>query len=174
MARNTWPGWECVRLLGTGSFGRVYEIRRTEFGRDFSAALKVITVPPDESSVKQAYSEGMDDASVTAYFRSYVEDITAEFAVMAQLKGHTNIVSYEDHMVLEQEGRIGWDILIRMELLTPLLEWASLHPLTETDVIRLGIDMCRALEICHGQNILHRDIKPENIFLNRSGDYRNH
>ena len=25
----TWPGWEVVRKLGEGSFGGVYEIRRT-------------------------------------------------------------------------------------------------------------------------------------------------
>lgn len=49
-------------------FGKVYEIRRTEFGREFRAALKVIT----------------------EYFRSYVEDITAEYALMADLKGHTD------------------------------------------------------------------------------------
>ncbi len=172
MATNTWPNWECVRLLGSGSFGSVYEIRRTEFGKEFSAALKVITIPSDDATLKQAYSEGMDEESVTQYFQSYVQDIAAEFAMMSDLKGHTNIVSYEDHMVKKLEDRFGWEILIRMELLTPLIDWVKTHPLTETEVIKLGIDMCRALEVCHNQNILHRDIKPENIFINRSGDYK--
>ena len=28
----TWPGWEVVRKIGSGSFGGVYEIRRDVFG----------------------------------------------------------------------------------------------------------------------------------------------
>ncbi len=172
MERTTWPGWECVRLIGTGSFGKVYEIRRTEYGREFKAALKVITIPPDDVSLQQVYNEGMGEQDATEYFRCYVEDIAAEFAMMAELKGHTNIVSYEDHMVKERENQFGWDILIRMELLTPLVDWVQIRPMTEKDVIRLGIDMCRALGVCHDMNILHRDIKPENIFVNRTGDYK--
>ena len=40
---------------------------------------------------------------------------------MSRLKGTGNIVSYEDHAVLRHPDGIGWDILIRMELLHPLL-----------------------------------------------------
>ena len=38
---NTWPGWENVDLLGEGSFGKVYRIRREEYGVVNEAALKV-------------------------------------------------------------------------------------------------------------------------------------
>ena len=69
---NTWPGWECVKLLGEGSFGKVYEIRKTEFGTTYKTALKVITIPPAPGDVKAAYAEGMDEQSVTDYFRSVV------------------------------------------------------------------------------------------------------
>ena len=32
--------------------------------------------------------------------------------------------------------------------------------------VRLGIDICHALEICHQNGILHLDVKPDNIFVN--------
>ena len=169
---NTWPGWECVGLLGEGSFGKVYEIQKKEFGTTYKAALKVITIPPAQSDIKAAYAEGMDKQSVTYYFQSVVEDIVEEFALMSQLKGNSNIVSYEDHMVTPHEGEIGWDILIRMELLTALPEYASRHPLDEAEVARLGIHMTRALQLCRRKGILHRDIKPENIFVSENGDYK--
>lgn len=44
--------------------------------------------------------------------------------------------------------------------------------LSEDDVIRLGIDLCKALEYCQCQNIIHRDIKPENIFVSRFGEFK--
>lgn len=171
MTVNTWPGWENVRKLGSGSYGSVYEIRREEFGVEYRAALKVISIPRDESEVLSAYGEGMDEKSVTAYFQDLVKDITREFALMSQLKGQTNIVTYEDHMVIQQEGGIGWDILIRMELLTPLLDYCSRQTLSEAEVIRLGCDLCRALEICGKRGVIHRDIKPENIFVSEYGDF---
>ena len=169
---NTWPSWENVGLLGEGSFGKVYKIRREEYGQVYEAALKVITIPASQSDVKAAYEEGMDEESVTKYFHSFVEDIVAEFALMSQLKGNSHIVSYEDHMVVQHEEGVGWDILIRMELLTTLPDYGKKHPLTENDVIQLGIHMCHALELCRKRGILHRDIKPENIFVSRDGDFK--
>ena len=172
MTTNTWPGWQNVGLIGEGSFGKVFRIRREEFGRAYEAALKVITIPHNDADIRAAYEEGMDDKSVTEYFRSCVEDIVAEFALMSQLKGNSNIVSYEDHMVVQHEDGIGWDILIRMELLTPLMTYIRNHPLEEEDVIRLGIDISRALKLCRKKGILHRDIKPENIFVSDDGDFK--
>ncbi|MGN0202922.1 MAG: serine/threonine protein kinase [Coprococcus sp.] len=162
---NTWPGWQNKRLLGEGSFGKVYEIYREEFGFPQRAALKVITIPQSASEIDMAYQDGMDQKSVTDYFHSFVEELVSEFALMYQLKGNnTNVVSYEDHMVVQHEDSIGWDILIRMELLTPLPEYIATHPLSELDVVHLGIDICHALEICRNYGLIHRDIKPENIF----------
>ena len=37
--------WNIVSCLGEGSYGKVFEIERSEFGQTYRAALKVITVP---------------------------------------------------------------------------------------------------------------------------------
>ena len=60
---NTLPGWKCVRQIGAGSFGKVYEIQHTEYGKVYKAALKVVRIPQDPSDLKRAYSEGMDRRS---------------------------------------------------------------------------------------------------------------
>ncbi len=169
---NTWPGWQNAGLLGEGSFGKVYKIQREEFGQTYEAALKVITIPASQGDVRAAYEEGMDEESVTEYFRGFVEDIVAEFALMSKLKGNSNIVSYEDHMVVQHEGEVGWDILIRMELLMALPDYIVRHPLEEADVMRLGLDLALALQICRKRGIIHRDIKPENIFVSKDGDFK--
>ena len=62
---------------------------------------------------------------------------------------------------------------IQMEYLTDLLSFMDQEgPLDETEVIRLGIELCRALEVCHRQGILHRDIKPGNILVSKNGEFK--
>ena len=165
-------GWSITRLLGEGSYGRVFEIERAEFAQTYRAALKVITVPQSRSEITSVISEGMSVSQAETYFHGIVEDLVHEFAIMFKLKGTTNIVSCEDLRVLEHPDGIGWDILIRMELLHPLLPYVYQHPMARRDIIKLGIDICKALELCQRYNIIHRDIKPENIFISDNGDYK--
>ena len=164
--------WRITRLIGEGSFGKVFEMEREDFGVTYKAALKAITVPANESEVREVMAEGMDEASVRDYFGTFVQDLVKEFALMSKLKGNSNVVSYENHQVIEHKGGIGWDILIQMELLTPLNEYTRKRTITRQDVIRLGIDLCKALELCQKYNIIHRDVKPENIFISDAGDFK--
>ena len=44
--------------------------------------------------------------------------------------------------------------------------------MNEAHVRRLGMDICRALDLCGKYQIIHRDIKPENIFVSELGDFK--
>lgn len=164
--------WHIVREIGEGSFGKVFEIEREDFGHTYKAALKAITIPQSQSEIKSAMAEGLDEDSVSSYFRGIVQDMVDEFVLMSKLKGHSNIVSYEDHSVIPHQDGLGWDILIRMELLTPLPDYVKTTLMDEATVVKLGTDMCRALEQCKKHNIIHRDIKPENMFISELGDFK--
>ncbi len=164
--------WYIRKKLGEGSFGEVYEIVREDFGKNYRSALKVISIPRTEDEIREMKAGGSDETSIASYYRGVVSDIAEENAIMADLKGHSNIVSYEDHTIIPHEDGIGYDILIRMELLTSLTDHLMKHSMSEDDVIKLGIDLCTALEICSQKNILHRDIKPGNIFISDIGDYK--
>ena len=165
--------WHITRLIGEGSFGKVFEMEREDFGQVYKAALKAITIPASQSEVRSVRSEGMDEESVRATFHSKVQELVKEFALMSKLKGNSNVVSYENHQVIEHKEDIGWDILIQMELLTPLDEYIQRKKaLPRQEIIQLGIDLCKALELCQKHNIIHRDIKPENTFISENGDFK--
>lgn len=171
------PGWEIVRVIGTGSYGKVYEIEKIDaFGSTEHSALKVISIPESSSEVRAYRDDGLDDESITAILTNRVKDISEEFQLMSALKGQTNIVSYEDHKTEAHQDDPGYDILIRMELLTSLPDYFNKNlaagEMDEDIVIQLGIDICKALELCRKNNIIHRDIKPQNIFVNANGDFK--
>ena len=165
--------WHIKRFIGAGSYGKVFEIERRDFDMVFTGALKAITIPADKSEYEQVLEAGMDREGASTYFRDYVQELNREIALMSRLKGHSNIVSYEDHQIIPHEDGIGWDILIRMELLKPINDALRQNKsFTQAEVIRLGTDLCRALEVCGQYNIIHRDIKPANIFISDTGDYK--
>jgi serine/threonine protein kinase len=167
-----YPEWEIVRPLGEGAFGKVYEIRRDGDGLEEHAALKVIHIPAHPSEAQALRSEGADDASISAHFRELTGQLSNEIATQAKLKGNSNIVSYEDRKIVPDADGMGYTILIRMELLTSLLDHMAAQPMGLDDVLRLGIDMARALLLCEKHRIVHRDIKPQNIFISPNGDYK--
>ncbi|MCD8324019.1 MAG: protein kinase [Clostridiales bacterium] len=169
---RAWPEWKAVKELGRGSYGVVYEAVRMDHQVESRAAIKVISIPQNESEIDSLRSEGMTlDASKT-YLRGVVDDFVSEIQVMESFKGIQNIVSVEDYKVVEKENQIGWDIFIRMELLTSFNKYICDKTLTEAEVIKLGCDICTALEFCAKRNVIHRDIKPENIFVNDFGDFK--
>ena len=176
--RTRLPGWEILEPpIGTGGFSTVYEIVRVDkFGMEEHAALKVISVPENKSDIEAFRDDGLDDKSITAYFKTQVDDISREFLLLSDMKGNSHIVSYEDHQIVQHDHDPGWDILIRMELLASLTDYYRANfagtAIDETTVIKIGVDLCRALELCERKKIIHRDIKPQNIFVNRNGDFK--
>lgn len=166
-----WPGWEIVGVIGKGAYGAVYEIQRDVFGTTEKAALKVISIPKDESEIEELVAEGYDNNSITMRYQSYLEDIIKEYSIMSKMKGNSNIVDCDDVRYSPKADGYGWNIYIKMELLRPLLKELGTE-IPEQDVIALGKDISRALVLCKSQNIIHRDIKPQNIFLSKYGTYK--
>ena len=164
--------WYIKKKIGQGATGVVLLIERNDLGTVYRSALKCITVPQNEDEIKTIKSNGLTDMDVKNYYSSFMDRIKSELTNMARLKGNSNVVNYEDHIIIPHEDGIGWDILIRMELLQPLLEYHEEKPLDESDVIKLGIDMCKALELCGNNGIIHRDVKPENMFMSPNGDFK--
>lgn len=166
------PGWETVRCIGSGSSGKVYELRKKdEYGGDFHSALKVISIPSTQKEYEEMEST-MSEFAMRSKLRDKVEEISGEYRLMGVLRGHPNIVNCEDQMIIPHENDLGWDIYIRMELLTSLPDYVRENGMTVSEVIKLGIDICSALELCRQNNIIHRDIKPQNIFVSKYGGFK--
>ncbi len=162
------PAWQITDFLGEGRCGRVYKIERTQEGITESAAIKVISIPNNKSrydSVRTSL-EGEEEAD------RYLAEMMNHIEFIHIMNDCPNIVSIYDWRAIEKENGSGWYIFIYMELLTPLREQFRSKPVTETDVIKLGKDICTALERCDRVNIIHGDIKPDNILVDKNGDYK--
>lgn len=166
-----YTGWEIVGKLGKGSYGTVYKISRNLGKSQEYAALKVLSIPKEED-LNDLRQSGYDQESLTETFKQQKQEIVREYDLSQKLGGNTNIVNVHDVTCVQHDDDLGWDIFIRMELLTPLTQIVEKSTIREYQVIKLGKDLCRALSLCEKNNILHRDIKPQNIFVSPNADYK--
>jgi TPR repeat protein/serine/threonine protein kinase len=164
--------WRIVELIGEGTFGKVYKIAKKELSYEYYAALKVIPVPNTISDLDSLRAEGYDEALLRTYMDERVESIMKEVRFVMDFEGTSNIVSYQDHAIQKKEGELGYVTLLRMELLKSLAKESIGKTFTEEEVVKIGIDICQALELLAKNGTIHRDVKPENIFLSKHGDYK--
>lgn len=170
---DLWPGWHVDEELGEGSYGTVYKARFDDPDAPAFAAIKVIPVPGNESEIDAFLAEGNNEMTARIYFRDIAAGCLDEARLMEGLKDAANVVHIQASAIVPRTAGIGWDVYIRMELLTPFTFWQAEHqPFPSEEIFRLGIDICRALSACAGIHILHRDIKPENIFVADDGCFK--
>lgn len=165
-----WSEWYIVKRLGQGSFGTVYLAQKSEFGKKYYSAIKHIKIPVDDHAADELYSE--TDATRRQYYDDMLNILMQEIEINYRLKGNTNIVSYEEHKVFPRKNELGYDVFIKMELLTSLTDHIKNASVAMGDVVRLGVDICTALTVLQQERIVHRDIKPANIFVHSGGHYK--
>ena len=168
--QSFWPGWHVVGRLGGGTYGEVFQIYKVNSaGIRTESALKVI----------QVADNNLSDPTPP-------ESVLTEIRIMEILRGAPNIVSIEDSYYLRDHDGSGLArLFIRMEYLRSFEDIlrqseemlrSGLQPeqafMTVSEICKLGIDICMALEYCEQCNIIHRDIKPSNLFIDRFGNYK--
>lgn len=92
-----------------------------------------------------------------------------EATILAKLR-HPNLPRVIDHFILADKGEYLVMDYIEGQDLNQLLESRS-EPISEAEVVRIGVVVCTALDYLHSQipPIIHRDIKPANLKLTPDG-----
>ena len=163
-----WEGYEPGALLGSGSFGDVYELKKKDSLLPPTEAFKEIAVPPQSAGgLSEALFQGLDEAGAKYYYEGMRQKALDEVLLLEKFSHCPNIVKIFDHKIFdlpEGQEEYGWVIFVRMELLQPLKAKVLKEGMCVQELCKLAIDLCTALEACHAEGIVHRDIKPENIF----------
>ncbi|HEX4339431.1 MAG TPA: protein kinase [Polyangiaceae bacterium] len=141
------PGtrYRILREIGRGAMGVVYEATHVDLGR--VVALKVL--PKERCASTEHEIRFRNEARASARLR------------------HPNLVGLHDFGVAG-DGRPFYAMeMLEGETLERHLERE--RGMDWREAIRVGLEMCAALECAHEASLVHRDIKPGNVFLTRDG-----
>lgn len=169
---DNYRGWIIEELIGEGSYGKVYRVKKAISDSLYYSALKIIQIPSQKDEIEALKNEGMDEMSISTYYSEIVDELKQEIDVLMSLRGLSNIVYIEDYDVETLEDGFTHVLTIRMELLTDLNKYVNKFGLSKKDVLQMGIDLAEGLKLCHDNNIIHRDIKPENIFVTKNRSFK--
>ena len=170
-----WGKWTVKRIIGEGSFGAVYEVESEKFGNKSSCAVKLISFKNAEMLQGLSDGETLSGKELEQLKIEEARKNVREAVLMEKLQGRDHIVEIHDYEIFPGESTT--DVIIRMELLINLNDYTKICKIkSENDlkrlVIKLGVDIGRALEECEEEKIVHRDIKPDNIFVNKNGTFK--
>ena len=172
--QKVWGDWSVGEKLGEGSFGQVYFVQKERLGVIQKAAVKVVRIPTSDAEVeeiKAAY--GLAEEQLKEFFYPEVLKYKEEIQLMQTLGENANIVQVQDFEIIEDpSGRLGWYILIRMELLESLDSYIKREEVYVGDVTNMVMDILEGIKECENHNIIHRDIKTSNLFRSKKGVYK--
>lgn len=171
-----WGEWVIENKIGEGSFGSVYMISRQDYTFVNKAAMKVICVPKDQKEHDRILEKSGSLDGAKRYCTEIRNRLLNEIKIMNQFKGNSQIVSMEDYKVVEAtQDDFGFSLMIRMELcktVNTFIDNKQDYFANASELIRLGVSICNALETIHSKSLLHRDIKPGNIFVSMDGCFK--
>ena len=138
-------GIEPLSLLGSGGFGEVWLALQANIDR--KVAVKVGHTPIDDKTVQLRFER--------------------ECIALGRLSGHPNIIDVFTAGQLD-DGRP----YLVLEYVSGGTLWqrSQKGPLTEAELLKVGIELADALHVAHTAGVLHRDLKPENVLLRSNGE----
>jgi serine/threonine-protein kinase len=137
-------GYEVIRELGRGGMGTTYLARQISMDR--LVALKVLL---------PRYSQDEE----------YIRRFEREAKMAARLNHEVIATAYE-------VGEVGGQHFLSMEYapgstVGAMIEEKGAFP--EKEIVRMVVEVCRALQHAHEHEMVHRDVKPDNIIVKPNG-----
>ncbi len=136
--------YEILEKIGSGGMAVVYKAKDTLLGRPVAVKILHDQYAQDETFVRHFRREAQSGAGLS----------------------HPNIVSIYDVGQHQDDNFLVMEYVEGTNLKDIIRNFG---PLEEGQVLRMGIELCEALEHAHENGLIHCDIKPHNILVTDKG-----
>lgn len=160
--------WKVISKSTDGEFSVVYKVVRDD---GFVCAIKEMNLPRPQEDMEVLIRAGKVSSydEATNYFAKSIQD---ELDLMKKFNGNPNIINFYEFTQVTAPDGTSAKYYIRMEYVEDIKSHFKNHGVSQLDVVKLGIDICSALELFAHNSMTHNDVKPGNIFIDNNGKYK--
>ena len=130
-----------------------------------TVAIKKISLPYDNLTGTQSRQNMRDDIA---------QRIHNEMNTLSKISlesGNRFVITYYDYKLVENTEDLKYDLYIRMDYLTSVGQLYKDSAITVRDLLRMGFEICDALDWCHKNGRVHNNLNLNNIFVNKEGRF---
>ena len=158
--------WTVDSKIAEGRFSKVFKVSRIDDGRVRHQCLKTIRFPAGNEELSRVISSGIYQ-NVQQYLDEVEKSVRLNMEKMLMLRDNKNIVRFDNYEIIKESSC--FYLVILTELLQPLSDYLKVDSARQNDVIKIGADLCSALEGFREVGIIHHEVKPDNVYVDRYG-----
>ena len=161
--------WYVDSKLAEGRSSKVFKVYKTVDGVTEFLALKTVKFPANDKELSRVIESGKYK-TVGEYLDTLEAAVTENMNKMLSLRTNSNIVRFDNFRIVKESSC--FYVIMLMELLSPFGEKVKVNDITVKEAVKIGRDLCSAVEGFRNIGIIHHQIKPENIYADEEGNFK--
>ena len=161
--------WYIDSKLAEGRNSKVFKVYKTVDGVTEFLALKTVKFPGSDRELSRIIESGKYK-TVGEYLDTMEAAVTENMTRMLSLRTNRNIVRFDNFQIVKESSC--FYVVMLMELLSPFSEKVKPTEITAEQAVKIGLDLCSAIEGFRKIGITHHQIKPENIYVDSEGNFK--
>lgn len=161
--------WNVEDTVAQGRNTTVFKVSGYENEKRMSRAIEAIKFPGSNEEISLAIESG-NFATVDEYLSFAEKTICENIEKMQAFSQSRNIVNYYEYTVVKESNC--FYVLILRELMTPLSDYLKDRRIKHKEAVKLGWDICNAIEEFRQKGIIHKHITPDNIFMGENSSFK--
>ena len=161
--------WYVDSKLAEGRSSKVFKVYKTVDGVTEFLALKTVKFPANDKELSRVIESGKYK-TIGEYLDTLETAVTENMNKMLSLRTNANIVRFDNFRIVKESSC--FYVVMLMELLTPFSEKVKVNDITVKQAVKIGLDLCTAVEGFRSIGIIHHQIKPENIYADEEGNFK--
>lgn len=161
--------WNVEDTVAQGKSTTVFKVSGYENDKRITRAVEAIKFPGSNEEISLAIESGRF-ATVDEYLDFAEKKICENIEKMRTFSQSRNIVNYYDYTVVKESNC--FYVLILRELMTPLSDYLKDRHIKQKEAVKLGWDICNAMDEFRKAGIIHKFVTPDNIFMGENASFK--
>lgn len=166
------PEWTLSYTLSEKRGEKLYQAERTLGETVKYSTIRIVNIPADKDEAEKLSARFTNEEDYRRYISDCVRQKKAELQLLRTLSEKPGIVSLRESYDVSNNDETGYILIARYDYIEPLERYIRSNGFTVGNTIRMGVDICRGLEVLRNNKIVHGNIRPENIYINSLGRFR--